>query len=111
MRSCQNDSPVSSPLAAIARNKQFHQRILNVARAPDRAGGSHILAYSHSDEQEGASPLIGTPEEICAKLAELRRVGVHHVILGGGTRESLRRFARDVMPEFSEGQVAEAAPS
>src|SRR5262245_60301128 len=97
--------------AAIARNKQFHQRILNVARAPDRAGGSHILAYSHSDEQEHASPLIGTPDEICAKLEGLRRVGVRYVILGGGSRESLRRFARDVMPAFADERVAEAAES
>ena len=97
--------------AAIARNKQFHQRILNVARAPDRAGGSHILAYAHSDEQEQASPLIGTPDEIAAKLEGLRDVGVRYVILGGGSRESLRRFARDIFPAFADERVAEAAES
>ena len=97
--------------AAIARNKQFHQRILNVARAPDRAGGSHILAYSHSDEQEQTSPLIGTPDEICAKLEGLRDVGVRYVILGGGSRESLKRFARDIMPAFADDRVTETAES
>ena len=102
--------------AAIARNKQFHQRILNVARAPDRAGGSHILAYSHSDEQEHSSPLIGTPDEISTKLEGLRQVGVRYVILGGGSRESLRRFARDIMPAFANERdpgmsAAVSAPS
>ncbi|HKA74122.1 MAG TPA: LLM class flavin-dependent oxidoreductase, partial [Xanthobacteraceae bacterium] len=102
--------------AAIARNKQFHQRIINVARAPDRAGGSHILAYSHSDEQEHSSPLIGTPDEISTKLEGLRQVGVRYVILGGGSRESLRRFARDIMPAFANERdaamsAAVAAPS
>jgi hypothetical protein len=31
--------------AALERNRRFHERILSVARCPDRAGGSHILAY------------------------------------------------------------------
>src|SRR5262249_51517108 len=34
--------------AALDRNRQFHERILAVARWPDRAVGSHILAYSHA---------------------------------------------------------------
>jgi alkanesulfonate monooxygenase SsuD/methylene tetrahydromethanopterin reductase-like flavin-dependent oxidoreductase (luciferase family) len=96
--------------AAIARNKAFHQRILDVARAPDRAGGSHILAYSHSAEQIETSPLIGTPDEIAAKLEALRKAGVAYVILSyGGSRDSLRRFARDIMPAFADEPVAAAA--
>jgi alkanesulfonate monooxygenase SsuD/methylene tetrahydromethanopterin reductase-like flavin-dependent oxidoreductase (luciferase family) len=96
--------------AAIARNKAFHQRILDVARAPDRAGGSHILAYSHSAEQIETSPLIGTPDEIAAKLEALRKAGVAYVILSyAGSRDSLRRFARDVMPAFADERVAAAA--
>jgi alkanesulfonate monooxygenase SsuD/methylene tetrahydromethanopterin reductase-like flavin-dependent oxidoreductase (luciferase family) len=95
---------------AIARNARVHQRILNVARSPDRAGGSHILAYSHSAEPAETSPLIGTPDEIAAKLEALRKVGVAYVIMScGGSRESLRRFARDIMPAFADERIAAVA--
>jgi alkanesulfonate monooxygenase SsuD/methylene tetrahydromethanopterin reductase-like flavin-dependent oxidoreductase (luciferase family) len=81
-----------------------------VARSPDRAGGSHILAYSHSAEQAAISPLIGTPDEIAAKLEALRKVGVAYVIMScGGSRESLRRFARDIMPAFADKRIAAVA--
>jgi alkanesulfonate monooxygenase SsuD/methylene tetrahydromethanopterin reductase-like flavin-dependent oxidoreductase (luciferase family) len=98
--------------AAIARTKKFHRRILDVARSPTRQGGSHILAYSHSAEQTEAT-LIGTPDDIAAKLEALRKVGVAYVILScGGSRENLRRFARDIMPAFAaeRADVAEVSP-
>ena len=73
-----------------------------MSRAPDRAGGSHILAYSHTVEQQRESPLIGTPDEILAKLQTLSAAGVEYVMLNAaGSRASLRRFARDVMPHVS----------
>ena len=98
--------------AAIARNNRFHERILNVARSPDRAGGSHILAYSHSAEQVETSPLIGTPDEIAEKLAGLRAAGVEYVIMScGGSRESLRRFAREIMPAFADARLEERIPT
>jgi alkanesulfonate monooxygenase SsuD/methylene tetrahydromethanopterin reductase-like flavin-dependent oxidoreductase (luciferase family) len=47
--------------------------------------------------------LIGTPEEIIGKLDALRRAGVEYVVMNcGGSRDSLRRFAREIMPVFSE---------
>ena len=89
--------------AALEHNRQFHERILSVARWPDRAGGSHILAYSHAPEEAEANSLIGTPDEIMGKLEALRRAGVEYVIMScGGSRESLRRFAHEIMPAFSD---------
>ena len=89
--------------AALARNRQFHERILSVARWPNRAGGSHILAYDHAPEEAEANSLVGAPEKIMSKLEALRRVGVEYVIMNcGGSRESLRRFAREIMPAFSD---------
>jgi alkanesulfonate monooxygenase SsuD/methylene tetrahydromethanopterin reductase-like flavin-dependent oxidoreductase (luciferase family) len=89
--------------AALARNRAFHDRILAVARWPDHAGGSHILAYHHSPEEAEAVSLIGTPDEIMRKLEILRRAGVDYVIMScGGSRESLRRFAREIMPAFAD---------
>jgi alkanesulfonate monooxygenase SsuD/methylene tetrahydromethanopterin reductase-like flavin-dependent oxidoreductase (luciferase family) len=86
---------------ALARNRQFHDRILSVARWPDHAGGSHILAYHHSPEEAAAVSLIGTTDDITRKLEILRGAGVDYVIMScGGSRESLRRFAREVMPAF-----------
>jgi alkanesulfonate monooxygenase SsuD/methylene tetrahydromethanopterin reductase-like flavin-dependent oxidoreductase (luciferase family) len=84
--------------AAHERNNKVNQRILSVSRWPDRAGGSHILAYSHWEALR-ADTLIGTADEIADKLEALRRVGVTYVILNcGGSREALRRFAREIMP-------------
>jgi alkanesulfonate monooxygenase SsuD/methylene tetrahydromethanopterin reductase-like flavin-dependent oxidoreductase (luciferase family) len=89
--------------AALERNRQFHERILSVARWPDHAGGSHILAYGHAGEEAEANSLIGTPDEIMGKLEVLRRAGVDYVIMNcGGSRESLRRFAREIMSAFSD---------
>jgi alkanesulfonate monooxygenase SsuD/methylene tetrahydromethanopterin reductase-like flavin-dependent oxidoreductase (luciferase family) len=89
--------------AALARNRQFHERILSVSRWPDRAGGSHILAYGHAPEEAEANSLIGTPDEIMGKLEALRRAGVEYVIMScSGSRESLRRFAHEIMPAFSD---------
>jgi alkanesulfonate monooxygenase SsuD/methylene tetrahydromethanopterin reductase-like flavin-dependent oxidoreductase (luciferase family) len=48
--------------------------------------------------------LIGTPEEIVSRLKRLEAGGVKYVMVidVGGSRESLRTFAREVMPEFAE---------
>jgi alkanesulfonate monooxygenase SsuD/methylene tetrahydromethanopterin reductase-like flavin-dependent oxidoreductase (luciferase family) len=89
--------------AALARNNQFHERILSVARWPDQKGGSHILGYRHAPEDTEASSLVGTVDEIAMKLEALRKAGVEYVIMScGGSRESLRRFAREIMPAFAD---------
>jgi probable F420-dependent oxidoreductase len=88
--------------AAIDCNNRTNLRTLSVSRAPDRAGGSHILAYAHTVEQQRNSPLIGTPDEILAKLQTLRAAGVNYVMLNAaGSRASLRRFAHEVMPHLA----------
>jgi alkanesulfonate monooxygenase SsuD/methylene tetrahydromethanopterin reductase-like flavin-dependent oxidoreductase (luciferase family) len=88
--------------AAIERNNRAAERTLSVWRAPDRAGGSHILAYTHTAEQQRECPLIGTPDEIEAKLQTLSAGGVEYVMLNAaGSRASLRRFAREVMPHVA----------
>ena len=88
--------------AAIERNNQLHARTLSVSRAPDRAGGAHILAYAHTVEQQRDSPLIGSPDEILAKLETLSDAGVEYVMLNaGGSIASLRRFAREVRPHVA----------
>jgi alkanesulfonate monooxygenase SsuD/methylene tetrahydromethanopterin reductase-like flavin-dependent oxidoreductase (luciferase family) len=89
--------------AALARNARVRQRILDVSRAPDRPGGSHILAYDHSDARRESVTVYGTADEIAEKLEALRAVGVTYLLanIGGDSRESLRRFAREIVPAFS----------
>jgi probable F420-dependent oxidoreductase len=88
--------------AAIERNNAIHARTLSVSRAPGQAGGSHILAYAHTARQQHESPLIGTPDEIIAKLQTLGAAGVEYVMVNPtGSAASLRRFAREVMPHVA----------
>jgi alkanesulfonate monooxygenase SsuD/methylene tetrahydromethanopterin reductase-like flavin-dependent oxidoreductase (luciferase family) len=88
--------------AAIEYNSRVHARTLSVSRAPGRAAGSHILAYAHTAQQQRESPLIGTPDEIVAKLEALRTAGVEYIMVNaGGSRDNLRRFAREVAPQLA----------
>jgi alkanesulfonate monooxygenase SsuD/methylene tetrahydromethanopterin reductase-like flavin-dependent oxidoreductase (luciferase family) len=88
--------------AALLRAANVRRRTIEVSRAPDRPGGSHILAYEHNEAGNKAA-LYGTPDEIVAKLEALRAVGVSYVLasFGGSSRESLQRFAREIMPAFA----------
>jgi len=88
--------------AALIRAANVRRRTIEVSRAPDRPGGSHILSYAHDDAGNGAA-LYGTPDEIAKKLEALRAAGVTYVLasFGGSSRTSLQRFAREIAPAFS----------
>jgi alkanesulfonate monooxygenase SsuD/methylene tetrahydromethanopterin reductase-like flavin-dependent oxidoreductase (luciferase family) len=89
---------------ALERRRKLNQRIIDVARAPDQKGGSHILSYAGAKDT-GRNALYGTPDEIFDKIQALQAVGVEYILvsIGGGARESLRRFAREIMPELTNG--------
>jgi alkanesulfonate monooxygenase SsuD/methylene tetrahydromethanopterin reductase-like flavin-dependent oxidoreductase (luciferase family) len=68
---------------------------------PDRATGDPRAVNE-------ASAMYGDPDHIAERLEELQAGGVGYVLIngggsGGGTRgrQSLRRFAREVMPHFA----------
>jgi alkanesulfonate monooxygenase SsuD/methylene tetrahydromethanopterin reductase-like flavin-dependent oxidoreductase (luciferase family) len=89
--------------AALARQASYTQRTVDVARAPaGGSGGSHVLAYAdHAGETE-AHALFGTPDEIRAGLRALQAAGAQYLLLTiFGGRTQLRRFAREVMPDFA----------
>ena len=94
---------------AIERLNAARQRTIDVSKAPNQSGGSHILAYAKSGAPETSSTLIGTTEEIYDKLAALNEAGVEYVILSvlGGSRHSLRQFANEIMPEFNSDRAAD----
>ena len=95
--------------AALRRQAAYTKRTVEVSRAPTHADGgnegshgSHVLAYADRPGGTEEHALYGTPEEIRAKLEELRQAGTKYVLLtfSGGVAQ-LHRFAREVMPSFS----------
>src|SRR5205814_2816107 len=99
--------------AALERRFQGHMRI---NRLSERPGGDTRERFAQHDE--GAvrrlcddTALFGTPDQIATKLEALRAGGVEYVLINfGGSRDNIRRFARDIMPAFgSEPAVAAAA--
>jgi alkanesulfonate monooxygenase SsuD/methylene tetrahydromethanopterin reductase-like flavin-dependent oxidoreductase (luciferase family) len=91
--------------AALGRLAKYTQRTVDVSRAPGGKAGSHVLAYADKAGGTEANALYGTPDEICRKLEALNRAGAEYLLLTiSGGKEQLRRFARDIMPEFSRAR-------
>src|SRR5687767_6152023 len=82
------------------------RRIDRLTVRPDGANAKRLL----SDEAICASALYGSTEEIAAKLQTLRDLGAEYVLLnsaGGAT--SLRRFAHEVRPAFTDTRTLQPA--
>ncbi len=90
--------------AALERRLAAQRRLTAISQRPDGLNKASILAFSDTREASEESALYGTPNEIAAKLERLRQLGAHYVLLNGGgpARDNLRRFAREVMPAFSD---------
>lgn len=91
---------------------QNRVRQLKLATRPDgTAHGGPDRAIGDPRTVNAMSAMYGTADDIAKKLEELRDAGVGYVLIkGGGSgggargRESLRRFAREVMPLFADEQ-------
>jgi len=91
--------------AALERRLEAQRRLAAASNAPDGTKSkASIMAFSDTREASEESALYGTPDEIARKLENLQALGVGYVLLNGGgpAQDSLRRFAREVMPAFSE---------
>src|SRR5271163_4323575 len=91
--------------AALERRLEAQRRLAAISNAPDGTKSkASIMAFSDTREASEESALYGTPDEIAEKLDKLRRLGVGYLLLNGGgpAQESLRRFAREVMPAFAD---------
>src|SRR5499427_10691759 len=91
--------------AAVERRYQGHMRINALARRPEgETRTRYILEDEKAARHESAeSALFGSPDEIVRKLEILRKGGVEYVIINfGGSRENIRRFAREIMPAFAD---------
>src|SRR3954449_11473434 len=95
---------------ALERRLANRVRQLKLATRPDgTVHGGPDRATGDPDAVNRNSAIYGSPDEIAEKLDELRRVGVGYVLINGGGsgggergRQSLRRFAREVMPLFAD---------
>jgi len=95
--------------AAMERRLQNRMRQLKLATRPDgTVHGGPDRATGDPRAANEISAMYGTPDEIAGKLDELRQAGVGYVLVNGGGsgggargRQSLRRFAREVMPAFA----------
>jgi alkanesulfonate monooxygenase SsuD/methylene tetrahydromethanopterin reductase-like flavin-dependent oxidoreductase (luciferase family) len=95
--------------AAMDRRLQNRMRQLKLATRPDgTVHGGPDRATGDPRAVNEASAMYGNPDDVAKKLEELREVGVGYVLLNGGGsgggargRESLRRFAREIMPVFA----------
>ena len=98
--------------AALERRFQGHMRI---NRLSERPGGDERDRFARHDEREvrhlcNETALFGTPDDIAKKLEALRAGGIEHVMINfGGSRDNIRRFARDIMPAFAGTPAVAAA--
>jgi len=55
--------------------------------------------------------IFGSPDQIARKLEDLQAGGVEYVLINfGGSRDNIRRFAREIMPAFADPpRIATAA--
>lgn len=88
--------------ATLARQAAAHGRMVGRSLGPEGFRRSHIAAYAGEVGATEASACFGPPDEVIANLRGLQAVGVKYVLMSGGqARDSMRRFAADVMPAFA----------
>src|SRR5262249_55240729 len=96
---------------AMERRLANRVRQLKLATRPDgTVHGGPGRATGDPRRGNEIRAMYGTPDEVARKLDELREAGVGYVLINGGGsgggargRESLLRFAREVMPAFVQG--------
>jgi len=103
--------------AALERRLQNRMRQLKLATQPDgTVHGGPDRATGDPRAVNVNSAMYGSPDEIARRLEALRDAGVGYVLINGGGsgggargRESLRRFAREIMPAFIEASAKRMA--
>lgn len=103
--------------AALDRRLQNRMRQLQLATQPDGTVlGGPDQATGDPETVNLNSAMYGRPDEIAQRLQTLRQSGVGYVLMNGGGsgggergRQSMRRFAREVMPLFKAQETARAA--
>ena len=92
--------------AALEQRLAAQRHFAALSKAADGTQSkASIMAFSDTREASEEAALYGMPDEIALKLEKLRKLGVEYVLLNGGglAHESLRRFARELIPAFADG--------
>ena len=79
-----------------------------VGRQPRTSSSVSALPSSGSVRGGRGNALLGTPEEIIARLKRLEAGGVEHVLFAapGASVAGLRTFAEEIMPAFDREPMA-----
>ena len=87
---------------AYALRMKVLRAIGGLARGPGADRYQNITSHADADLASEESALLGTPEEIIARLKKLEAGGVDYVLLVDptGAIASLQTFAKEVMPHF-----------
>jgi alkanesulfonate monooxygenase SsuD/methylene tetrahydromethanopterin reductase-like flavin-dependent oxidoreductase (luciferase family) len=87
---------------AIRTRREVLKNIGDLARGPGAERYHHIKDDADTFELDDA-PLLGTPEEIIARLKKLEAGGAENVLFAapGASVAHLRTFAEEVMPAFA----------
>jgi alkanesulfonate monooxygenase SsuD/methylene tetrahydromethanopterin reductase-like flavin-dependent oxidoreductase (luciferase family) len=87
---------------AIVTRREVLKNIGDLARGPGAERYHHIKDDSDAFELDDA-PLLGTPEEIIARLKRLEAGGIQNVLFAapGASVAGLRTFAEEIMPAFA----------
>jgi alkanesulfonate monooxygenase SsuD/methylene tetrahydromethanopterin reductase-like flavin-dependent oxidoreductase (luciferase family) len=88
--------------AARGRQAKIHDRMIERSRGPDGSRRSHIMAYADQAGATETHAIFGPPQEIITELQALHAVGVRYVLISTA-RQSMRRFAAEVMPALQHG--------
>ena len=115
-------APSSSPTASTERDAALERRLQNRMRQLKLATRPDGTVHGGPDRATGDpqavnvnSAIYGNPDEIARRLQALQQVGVGYVLINGGGsgggergRQSMRRFAREVMPLFADPEAQAA---
>ena len=97
--------------AAFALRTKVLTAIGGLARGPGAERYHNIGSHADPGLAREDSALLGTPEEIIARLKKLEAGGVDYVLLVDptGSIPALRTFAKEIMPAFAAASPAPAA--
>jgi alkanesulfonate monooxygenase SsuD/methylene tetrahydromethanopterin reductase-like flavin-dependent oxidoreductase (luciferase family) len=87
--------------AAIAARSRSLEVMNAFGRSPTGDAKSSMVSDDDLRKATEDGALIGTPDEIAGRLDDMRRHGVDYVLLATAHQETLRAFAREVMPAFA----------
>ena len=99
---CRSSAARRSAQSAYALRTKVLKAIGGLARGPGAERYQNIGSHADPNLASEESALLGTPEEIIARLKKLEAGGVDYVLLVDptGSTDALRTFAEEIMPAF-----------